>query len=276
MILLEPMGGLANRMRVIASGIWLIGKLKTELVVIWNENYELNCPYNLLFEESGIFSVRQKVKKYNYIKTSNQITLSKKLSTKIINKLIGIDYCIQELDFYNLIWTGKLDIYEAAKKHRVTYIQTCQEFGDNLFAFQYFKPILQIKEKIDLVIKNFTAYTIGVHIRRKDHINSIQYSPLELFINKMQAELEAEKNTSFFLCTDDLEVENTIVSIFGNNIISYKKELSRQSVQGIQGAVVDLFCLSKTKKILGSYWSSYGDIGSRLNHIELEVLKSPV
>jgi len=274
LIILEPMGGLANRMRVIASGLWLKEKLRTDLVVIWNENYELSCPYNLLFEENDIFLIRQKARKYHYVKTSNQTSLSQKLATKIINKLIGVDYCIQEPDFYNLIWKGKLDMCNAVKKHKVTYIQTCQEFGDNLFAFQNFKPILPIREKIGLITKKFTAHTTGVHIRRLDHVISIQYSPIELFINKMRAELDNQKNTKFFLCTDDAEVEKAIIAVFGDKIITYEKELSRQTIKGMQDALVDLYCLSSTKKILGSYWSSYSDIASRLNNIELEVLKT--
>ena len=273
MIILEPLGGLANRMRVIASGVGLMRKLNTQLTVIWNENYELNCPYNLLFENDEAFNIRQKERKYSYIKTSNQTTLSKRISTSIINKLIGVDYCIQEPDFFNLIWTNKLDIFEAAKKHRITYIQTCQEFGDNSFAYQYFKPVLPISEKIEQIIKQFTAYTIGVHIRRTDHTNSIQYSPIDLFINKMQAELDAKKDVTFFLSTDDPPTEKAIIAVFGPKVIIYEKERSRQTVKGMQDAVVDLYCLSRTNKILGSYWSSYTEIAAVFNNIELEVLK---
>jgi hypothetical protein len=40
------------------------------------------------------------------------------------------------------------------------------------------------------------------------------------------------------------------------------KELNRNSQQGITDAVVDMFCLSKTKYIYGSYWSSFSDIAS--------------
>jgi hypothetical protein len=274
MVILEPFGGLANRMRVIASGIWLKEKLKTALIVFWNENYELNCPYNLLFEEDELISVRHKERKYNYVRSSNQPSAAKTISANIVNKIIGVNYCIREPDFHSLVWAGKLDIYEAARKNKVTNIQTCQEFGDNLFAFKYFRPVLPLMEKIRLVTGSFTPFTIGVHIRRTDHTNAIQFSPLELFIAKMQQELDAQVNTTFFLCTDEPEAEQTIKAIFGAKVITYKKELSRMTVQGIQDAVVDLYCLAATKKILGSYWSSFSDIASRLNNIELEVLKT--
>ena len=41
MITLEPLGGLANRMRVIASGLWLMKESNQELEVIWNLNEEV-------------------------------------------------------------------------------------------------------------------------------------------------------------------------------------------------------------------------------------------
>ena len=273
MIIIEPLGGLANRMRVIASGIWLKQKLRTNLVVIWKENHELNCPYNLLFEDSQAFIIHPKERKYNYIRSSNQLTPAKRISAAVINKFIGIDYCILDHDFYNLVFTNKLDVCEAAKRHGVTYIQTCQAFGENLFAFEYFKPISAISEKIGRVTQQFTGSTIGVHIRRTDHTHSIEYSPVDLFIHKMRAELAANINSSFFLCTDDPEVEQAVLSIFGEKVMVYKKERSRQTVRGMQDAVIDLYCLSKTQKILGSYWSSYAEIASVLNNIKLEVVK---
>jgi hypothetical protein len=272
-IIIEPLGGLANRMRVIASAIWLKEQLKTGLTVIWNENFELNCPYSALFEDHGMFLIRPKARKYHYIKTTNQNTLPGKIKSSLINRLIGIDYCIKEQDFHDLIWTGKLDIYEIAKRHRTVYIQTCQEFGDNAFAFRHFTPALPIIQKINVITQNFTRHTIGVHIRRLDNTNSIQFSPTPLFIQKMKAELAAEADVKFFLCTDDPKEEKAIIAEFGEKVITYKKHLDRQTVRGMQDAAIDLFCLSKTQKILGSFWSSYSDIAARINNIELNVIK---
>ncbi|MCO5947678.1 hypothetical protein [Mucilaginibacter flavidus] len=275
MIIAEPLGGLANRMRVIASAILLQQKLNTKLIVIWNENYELNCPFNLLFEDCPAFTIQSKERKYNYIKSSNQTTPGKKIQAAFVNKLIGIDYCILDNDFYNLVFKGKLDVYFAAKNHGITYIQTCQAFGETLNALSYFKPVLSVREKIRDVARQITACTIGVHIRRTDHDNSIKYSPIDLFVQKMQAAMAACKKTTFFLCTDDPEVEKIVTSFFCEKVIVHKKERSRQTVRGMQDAVVDLYCLSATSKILGSYWSSFAEIAAALNNIELEIVRIP-
>jgi hypothetical protein len=267
------MGGLANRMRVIASALWLKEKLHRGLIVIWNENNELNCPFSLLFEDQGIFTIRKKAWKYNYIKSSIQSNLTTKIRVNLANALIGVDYCIQEQDFHNLIWHSKLDLVGEAKKTKTIYIQTCQEFGDNLPFFKCFRPIMTIREKIENTTKKFSANTIGVHIRRTDNSNAIEFSPIGLFIDWMKAELHAQKNINFFLSSDDPTEEKAILEIFGDKIITYKKELSRQTIQGSQDAVVDLFCLSKTHKIIGSYYSSFSEIAARINNAGLKVIK---
>jgi hypothetical protein len=53
MIILEPLGGLANRMRVIASGLAVVRESNHKLEVIWNLNKELNCNFDLLFKKKN-------------------------------------------------------------------------------------------------------------------------------------------------------------------------------------------------------------------------------
>lgn len=273
MIVLEPLGGLANRMRVIASGIWLQQKLNTGLVVIWNENNELNCSYHQLFEPSPAFTIIAKPKKYRYVKSTHQVKNIDRWRAIITNKLSGIDNCIQEHDFHQLIWPGKLDIYQAAQKHNRIYIQTCQEFGDNDLDYSHFKPIPAITNRIKHITNSYPNYTIGVQIRRTDNDSSIQYSPIGLFIDAMQNELALHPDITFFLCSDDIETKRVMLNTFGDRIITFERETDRKTVMGMQDAVVDLYCLSKTNKILGSYYSSFAEVAAQLNHTQLHVLK---
>lgn len=39
-----PVGGLANRMRAVASAVMLAGKTKSELSIIWFRDWALNAP----------------------------------------------------------------------------------------------------------------------------------------------------------------------------------------------------------------------------------------
>lgn len=48
-VYVEPIGGLCNRMRVIASAYQLIRPRDGKLIVKWTANEELNCPAKALF-----------------------------------------------------------------------------------------------------------------------------------------------------------------------------------------------------------------------------------
>ena len=47
-----PSGGLANRMRAIACGIYLADKLGFKPEIIWRRNWEIGAAYSDLFAES--------------------------------------------------------------------------------------------------------------------------------------------------------------------------------------------------------------------------------
>lgn len=273
MIILEPLGGLANRMRVIASGIWLRKQLGGELSVIWNENYELNCPFELLFEPIADLRIIKKKRIYRVVKSSYQSRLFTRITTNILNKAAGVDHCIQEHDFINLVWRNEIDILEICRHKRNVYIQTCQEFGNNSYAFQFFSPVKSIFDKISQVTSTFGKRTVGVQIRRTDNAPSIRSSPVSLFTEMMERETVQDQETMFFLCSDDNDVKKEITGIFGDRVLSLKCDMSRETVQGMQDAVTDMFCLAATSRIYGSFYSSYSEVASRLNNAELIVLK---
>ena len=57
MIIIQPSGGLCNRMRVINSGWRLARERQEKLLVLWNCNPELNCPFEALFRPVTEFKI---------------------------------------------------------------------------------------------------------------------------------------------------------------------------------------------------------------------------
>ena len=47
------------------------------------------------------------------------------------------------------------------------------------------------------------TYDIGIHIRRRDNVRSIQKSPTRLFIQAIQQTLDINPQTRFYLASDD-------------------------------------------------------------------------
>jgi hypothetical protein len=273
MIYIETTGGLANRMRALASGISISKELDTELVCIWVENSELNASFEQIFEKIKGVDFRTKSKKLSYLKFSNQANLYKRILAKIINKLIGINFYLKEKDILKLSSEDRREfIINAVKKHKRVYLKTCEQYGSIDNELKYFKPIKEINELINTVSWKFSLNTIGVHIRRSDHTVSIQNSPTSLFIEKIAQNIRLNSDVNFFLSTDDPGVEQELKALFGDKIICFEKVLSRDSLIGIQHALVDMYCLSKCSMIYGSYWSSFSALAAQLTQIKLEIL----
>jgi hypothetical protein len=122
-------------------------------------------------------------------------------------------------------------------------------------------------------IDKFQKPTTGVHIRRTDNIKSIEKSTTSLFINTITDLLEKDDNQLFYLSTDDLETENQLKEKFAGHIINQNnKDFKRDTKSGMESAVIDLYALSATKNLLGSYYSSFSDIAAKIKNIPLQII----
>jgi hypothetical protein len=85
----------------------------------------------------------------------------------------------------------------------------------------------------------------------------------------MNKEIEVNPLCKFYLASDDYQIKEIFLEKFPNRIISPKWELSRNTVKGMKNAVTELYCLSRTKKIIGCTNSTYSNTASRLYNIPL-------
>jgi hypothetical protein len=273
-IILIPTSGLANRLRIMVVSIRLARESGKKLVIYWDKNTGLMAEFNNLFEEIKDVSVQRIPLKYKiWIKMS-----------PYSSKLMGLDHWYLRLfnfDFIFLdkmaeqVWHNKLNLQKEVDKAKRVLICSGQEINHfNLKDYTLFVPKLDLQTSIDTISKKFTTHTIGVHIRATDHEISKKYSPLPVFIKKMEDEIDCNSQVTFFVATDDKEHQENLLKRFGSEkILFHDKVFGRNVSRGIKDAVVDLYCLSRTSKIFGSYFSSFSQIAGRLGNIPLEILK---
>ena len=150
--------------------------------------------------------------------------------------------------------------------------------------FDFCKPRRHLQKRIDEITDKFVQRTVGVHIRAIDHEgifleNINEYSPTELFIRKMTDEIEIDDKVKFFLATDSKDVKNDFLRRFPDRIITQESslELKRLVMDGMAAAVVDLFALARTDKILAPYLSTFSRCAAVIGKTEIEVvLKDPI
>lgn len=257
MIIIQPSGGLCNRMRVINSAYILAQKKKCKLYVLWKMCDELNCPFEELFELPKEFKVYNFRSNYNLKKLGLQFTQKQRITNEEIenNKTDGV---LNE-DFFSSLSNS-------------VYISTWEHFYPAK-DYHLFIPRQALQKKIDGIAANFHPHCVGVHIRRTDHTWAIKNSKSDDFAQAIEQELQRHPDTKFYLATDDAKEEETLRNRFQDAIITNEnKTLERDSIAGMHDALIDLFCLSKTDKIFGSYYSSFTDIAADMNGIEKIVI----
>ncbi len=253
MVIIQPSGGLCNRMRVINSSLELAKRKGTELLVLWYCSEELNAPFESLFQPVKEF----KVINFTSLKDLRKLWYQLTARTRINNEEIE-----------NHRTDGILDQAFFDSIRLPAYIFTWEHFYEADQYFQLFQPTDALKKKIQKITAQFTEHMIGVHIRRTDQVTSIAYSKTENFIELMKKEIAADPEVRFFLATDDKEEEALLRKTFPERIVSNEnRTLRRDSLDGMHDALLDLYCLSSCKKIIGSYYSSFTDTAAALGNI---------
>ena len=87
MLIIQPIGGLCNRMRAINSARILAKNRKDKLVVVWNINQELGCPFEDLFQNPEDFKLLTIRSKWNL----------RKLFYQLRAKLFGSFICNEQI-----------------------------------------------------------------------------------------------------------------------------------------------------------------------------------
>ena len=172
----EPTYGLANRLRALASILELAQQLNKNLLIVWLNDDELNCSFHELFEPIPGVSFRGKPYLWQFTKNSNQGNFGRRLAVGIINKLMGFDFCVKELNDSFFKSENNFNIYSVAEKYRSVYVQTCADFLRDDQVLQQFQPTAALQARISQRSAGFGARTIGLHIRRTDHADAIANS----------------------------------------------------------------------------------------------------
>ena len=266
-VTLVPYGGLANRMKAIEAMIALVSEADIDAHVIWFKDKGLNCSFDELFQPIHIprLNLRE-------AKPADHIFIDRPRKRNLFIPLffenMHFDSCLHENEVTQNTYRN-FDFKKWILSHKKTYLSACLQFhpSDIRYRFNSFISTQCLQEQIDEGCRKLNAHTVGIHIRRTDNVLSIKESPTELFINRMEKEIEIQPDVQFYLASDSLDEKRRLISVFGDRIITSWGETSRQSPEGIKEALIELYTLSKTRKILGSHYSSYSQTAAEIGKI---------
>ena len=272
-ITLIPYGGLANRMKAIEALIALMEDTGAHGTSIWFKHVGLNCSFAQLFQPLDVPNLTFRDASFaDYL--LNDRPRKKNLYLPYLLEKIRFDSCLHEDEVTQKTYNN-FDFRQWVLSNRRTFLSACLQFysSSREERFSSLNPIPQLQERINERCENFSNHTIGVHIRRTDNTFSIKNSPTELFIQRMKEEANKYSDVHFYLASDSPEEKKKLISVFGDRIITDWSPVSRSTTQGVQDALVELYALSRTRKIIGSYYSSYSATAAEIGKIPHEVIQ---
>lgn len=274
---INAIGGLCNRLRAIATGVHLSDATDRTLNVIWNNNKDLGACFCDLFNPLPEGIIVHTPSKLNYyfkweIPRKKNFYLSRLYQKTRYKASFSDDYGLK--DFQD---QEEALLYKLRQINGDILITTGTAIGgyDTEKMRQMFRPSPQVKELINNKISGFDENTIGVHIRRTDNHQSIAHSPTAIFITQMERKIELNGRTKFFIASDDPKIMMELADRFGDRAMCGDMYASRKTLSGMLHATADLWALSKTKEILGSYYSSYSEIAALLGNIPITIISKP-
>lgn len=269
----NTIGGLANRMRSMASAIAIKNMSGAETNIIWAINKDLGAGFEDLFQPVDIPVYTPSAVEYSL---KYELPRRRNAYLSGIYQKLFFDRVFTDTDphFFDLVDKcafGKYAITCGAK--RILVISGA-DFGDATAECysKIFRPGTAVEEYLCKRTDLFGEMTVGVHIRRTDHELSILHSPMHLFVERIASILLKYPGAKIFVATDDSECLNVLRDKFGSSIVAITECASRTSKNGMLEGAADMWALSRCKLILGSYGSSFSDMASKLGNTPIEII----
>lgn len=278
-ITLVPRGGLANRMRAIASAAALSARIDAKLTVVWINTSDLSAAFSDLFITKNLpfclkdlprrqFAYLPQRAKYLFLPTMWQNT---RYSSTLRDE--------RQHDRHYLIDAEPETVYAFFRSIRngTVFVDTCHAFypyNGELYR-SLFVPSPRVEARVATLLPDLgRSLPIGLHVRRTDHIQSIQSSPLSLFEKTIKRILAVDPARKFYLATDDDTTKDDLCNLFPGHIATSSHTASRSSLQGMIDGAAEMFALSKCETILGSFNSSFSEAASLIGDIPLKIIKN--
>jgi len=244
LLIVEPLGGLANRLRVVASASLTAPAAGRRIELRWRRDRACGASWDELFAPRFTSCDGEHPAEAH----------------------------IYDRELSNFARPGSGDVVEDPAA--VVLVRTCFQFRPSTMSIDEFVagkaafyrgliPVPVVQQRLDeLAARLAGAPTVGVHVRRSDLVLAgtppERISPTSRFIARMRELLAAEPKTRFFLATDDRQEEARIATAFPGRVLTQpERELARSDATAMQHALVDWLALARSGRILRSAGTSF-------------------
>jgi hypothetical protein len=157
--------------------------------------------------------------------------------------------------------------------HRYTQNRKSQFMEYVKLRYAHIKLRDEHQQRVDAYMDTMPAGVVGIHVRRTDLGHQHGESD-ERLCGRLNKELEDDPAAQFLLCADNPGPVKMLQERYGERIHWRKQCLNEQYRRGCRNgpvveAAIDLICLSRTSRILGTRASSFSDMAGAIGNIPM-------
>ena len=288
LVVVRPVGGLCNRLRVISSFQVLARYTGRELRLCWApSNGFSDEDLGELFENEF---ARIDEAEFDRLCEEDALCLHEVISISGVlgrrtwrwDPGIGMDQVLDAAARPVVAYRG-LQRLDGLVGHAAA-AELPRSFADDyLTELRSWRPVEPIQRAVDEVAAGFDSGTVGIHVRRGDALthpnisNQFRLSSDRAFFARMDELLRDDPGTTFFLATDSADTDARFRERYGGALRTNRAKRFVPSVifgpkENQRDAVVDLFALARTRHLLGTRYSSFSRAAADLGGISREVL----
>jgi len=261
LLIVEPEGGLANRLRVVASAATTAAACGRELRLRWKVDGACGARWDELFESRIPEFV-------------GGLPAGSSVYEKMPRSLAVADLGACAVD------PAPVVLVHTCFDFRPRSMSTSSALAERASFYRSLVPVASVRRELaELLASHFDGRPIvGVHVRRGDlHLAgdaASAVSPTTLFVERMRRLVVADAATAFFLSSDDPHEEEALRRAFPGRVFLHPKtDRDRASAVALREALVDWLALARTRLILRSAGSSFSREAALAGNVPYQSVK---
>lgn len=275
-ITLVPMGGVASRVRTIASMIYLAEKYRRPLEIIWHTDDEMPVSTDRLFTLVPRLSSKN-ITLRAYQTSDLLLNMPPMLSNLYLSFLavsLRYDKVLSGSRLERMLTTNREELEALLKDgDKSLLIATDKSFGNYYRMYDVLESTVEVNNVVLSIMASWKNSVIGIHInRRMNPQTTFNECPIELFIKRMQEIIVADKNTNFYIATTSKDERERLATIFRDRVYVPHSVADPDTLKGVIQSLGQLLALSHCDRILTTPESNYSQVASELGNVPLETL----
>lgn len=256
-----PYCGLGNRLNMMTSALALAREAEHEVTVLWQRTPDCYAWFDELFMPIPGLRTERLEHFYQRAPGKAELWLPRLLRRLKYDRCLKARHLCTTPDGSDSALPALLS---GMAPDAQVYIEGNRPFYPQE-GWRLIRPAEAIAERVEEFVSQYGPRTVGVHIRRTDHKAVMAQNPMERYIELMDAELREHPEVRFYIASDDPVVKALLHQRYPGRVLTLEGlSLDRHALQGMHDSVLELFCLARTHRIIGSTGSTYSEFAKKV------------